>query len=408
MNNTFFRGLVLFALMTITLTVVAQDGEGGEVPRTGFRPDAPTYGIRGEYPVGTIDMMIEDEERPLPVTIWYPALNLDGLPEVHNYPVMYPPVLPPLEVFGAALFEAEPDAENGPYPLVIFSHGFTTFRTQNSFFAEHLASWGFVVMAPDHIDMTVDNFGKDPATFYPMYYNTPQDVSRTIDFAESINADGMMAGMIDMEHIAAAGHSSGGFTALQAVGGQLDLAGLLELCEEREGASFDCPHAVPEAEALAALYGLDGVPDDLLPAIGDDRIDAIIPLAPDQIFFGETGLNNVTVPTLYMVGNQDEYIPFDEFETGFSSLGSEIAYMVEFDYGGHGMFQDTCERYPALVSFGLYSLCGEVVWDKLRAHDITNHYATSFLLWQLTDDEAAAATFGDTPETFPGVEVIMP
>ena len=48
----------------------------------------------------------------------------------------------------------------------------------------------------------------------PMYYNTSFDVSRTIDFAEAINADSIMAGMIDTEQIAAAGHSSGGFTAL--------------------------------------------------------------------------------------------------------------------------------------------------------------------------------------------------
>ncbi len=47
-----------------------------------------------------------------------------------------------------------------------------------------------------------------------MYYNTSFDVSRTIDFAEAINADSIMAGMIDTEQIAAAGHSSGGFTAL--------------------------------------------------------------------------------------------------------------------------------------------------------------------------------------------------
>lgn len=405
MKHKIFSGIVLLALLLVVSTAIAQEEE--EATRTGFRPDAPTYGVRGPHPVGTMDMVIDNEERPLPVTIWYPALNVDGVEEAHTYPVIYPPAFPPLEAYGMALFEADPDTESGPYPLVVWSHGFAYIRAGSTFFGEHLASWGFVVIAPDHLGMTASELGSDPGTFYPMYYNSPRDVSLVIDFAETINADGVMAGMVDTEHIAATGHSSGGFTALQAGGAQLDLAGLLEFCEDVGGASFDCPYVASSAEELAALYGLSGVPDDLLPSLGDDRIDALIPLAPDQVFFGETGLNNVTLPTLYMAGVSDMSVPIEDIRAGFASLGSETAYRVEFDYGGHGLFQDTCERFPALIAFGFYDLCGEKVWDKLRAQDIINHYAASFLLWQLKDDETAAAVFGDSPETFTGVEVIV-
>jgi len=404
MKHKLFRGLVLLALLIMASTVIAQEEE--EITRTGFRPDAPTYGIRGPHSVGTMDMVVNNEERPLPVTIWYPAINPDGLAETHTYPVIYPPVFPPLEAYGMALFEAQPAVENGPYPLVVWSHGFTSFRTQNTFFGEHLASWGFVVIAPDHLGMTASDMANEPDTFYQMYYNAPRDVSLVIDFADTINADGRLAGMIDTDNIASTGHSSGGFTALQAAGGQLDLAGLLDFCETVEGASFDCPFVVPDATNLASLYGLNDVPEDLLPAIGDERIDAIIPLAPDQIFFGETGLNNVTLPTLYMVGEADMLVPYDQVQAGFASLGSETAFMVAFDYGGHGMFQDTCERFPAMAQFGFYELCAEQVWDKLRAHDIINHYATAFLLWQLNGDDTAATVYVDTPETFTGVQVI--
>ncbi len=405
MKHKIFSGIVLLALLLLVSAAIAQEEE--EAPRTGFRPDAPTYGVRGPHPVGTMDMVVNDAERPLPVTIWYPALNPEGLVEEHTYPVNYPPSFPPLEAYGMALFEADPDTESGPYPLVVWSHGFGSIRVGSTFFGEHLASWGFVVIAPDHLGMTASELGSDPGTFYPMYYNSPRDVSLVIDFAETINADGVMAGMVDTEHIAATGHSSGGFIALQAGGAQLDLAGLLEFCEDVGGASFDCPYVTSNAEELAALYGLSGVPDDLLPSLGDDRIDALIPLAPDQVFFGETGLNNVTQPTLYMAGVSDMSVPIEDIRAGFASLGSETAYRVEFDYGGHGLFQDTCETFPAMAAFGFYDLCAEKVWDKLRAHDLINHHGTAFLLWQLKGDQDAAAVFAEGADIFPGVEVIV-
>ena len=401
-HKVMFTMLVVVALLLGSTPAIAQE-EGPT--RSGLRLDAPTFGVRGPYPVGTMDMVLENEDRPLPVSIWYPALNPDGLAEERIYPLIYPPVFPPLEAYGKALFEAVPDTENGSYPLVVWSHGFTSFRNANLFFVEHLASWGFVVIAPDHLGMTAAEVANDPDSFWPMYYLAPKDVSLVIDFAEQINSEGVMSGMIDLEHIAASGHSAGGFTALQASGGQLDIPGLAERCavamETNDGALL-----VTHFAAIAEWVGRDSVPEGLLPSLPDARIDVVVPMAPDQLLFGETGLNAVTVPALYMVGNADVFVPFSHFEAGFPSLGSENAYMVVFDHANHGVFQDTCETFPAMVEIGLYDLCAEKVWDKLRAHDLINHYGTAFMLWQLKSDEAAAAVFGQEAEDFPGVELI--
>jgi len=406
MKNVFFRGLVLLALLTMTIVVVAQDEEAET--RTGFRLDAPTYGIRGEYPVGTMEMVLPNEERPLPMTIWYPALNPDGLEEVHTYTVNYPPVFTDLEAYGQALFEAEPDVANGPYPLVIFSHGDNGHRTAVIHMMEHLTSWGFVVIAPDHLGMTASAVMNELDTFYPMLYNNPMDVSLVIDFAEDLTSEGNFAGMIDTENIASTGHSRGGQTALQAGGGQLDLVGLAETCKNRGDPSSSCDYFAGFLPEIANLYGLESVPDGLYPSLGDERIDVTIPLSPAQNVFGETGLSSVTVPTLYIVGNRDSSIPYDLFQMGFDSLGSETAYMVVFDYAGHGIVQDTCENFPAMIAFGFYDMCAEKVWDKPRAHDVMNHYATAFLRWQLGGDDEAVMVFDDMPEIFPGVEVITP
>jgi hypothetical protein len=63
---------VIFATLPVGVTV--QESEGP--PRTGLRPDAPPYGVRGPYWVGFADHHIEDNfERSLDASIWYPAVN---------------------------------------------------------------------------------------------------------------------------------------------------------------------------------------------------------------------------------------------------------------------------------------------------------------------------------------------
>ena len=39
-------------------------------------------------------------------------------------------------------------------PLLVFSHGNSGYRQQSTFLTTHLASWGFVVAAPDHVGNT--------------------------------------------------------------------------------------------------------------------------------------------------------------------------------------------------------------------------------------------------------------
>ncbi len=45
--------------------------------------------------------------------------------------------------------EGAPVAD-GRFPVALFSHGFSGFNTQSSELTSHVASWGFVVAAPEH------------------------------------------------------------------------------------------------------------------------------------------------------------------------------------------------------------------------------------------------------------------
>jgi predicted dienelactone hydrolase len=107
----------------------------------GLRPDAPPYALHGPYWVGAREFVIEpDSERPLPLTVWYPALNPQGAAEEIEY--VYDNFVS-IEGFtqpGHALADAAPDTANAPYPLVIVSHGLVNYRYNLAYLAEHLAS----------------------------------------------------------------------------------------------------------------------------------------------------------------------------------------------------------------------------------------------------------------------------
>ena len=160
-----------------------------------------------------MEFVIEpDSERPLPLTVWYPALNPDGVAEEITY--VYDNFVS-IEGFtepGRAISDAPADTDGGPYPLVIFSHGSVEYRYAYAYLTEHLASHGFVVMAVDHTGNTIA-YSVDPEVmgeniegwaegFVTTAVYRPADIQRTIDYAASLTGEGQdLAGMIDLEHI---------------------------------------------------------------------------------------------------------------------------------------------------------------------------------------------------------------
>ena len=99
------------------------------------------------------EFVIEDEERPLPVTVWYPAQ--EGVEEttyVHDPSWLRMPIV---KQPGHAIPDGTIELSDAPYPLVIYSSGNMWYRQAAAYLAEHLASHGFVVMAADHTGNTL-------------------------------------------------------------------------------------------------------------------------------------------------------------------------------------------------------------------------------------------------------------
>ncbi|MCB0131295.1 MAG: hypothetical protein KDD78_10615, partial [Caldilineaceae bacterium] len=343
----------------------------------GLRPDAPAYAIQGPYAVGVQNFEIEaanETERPLTVTVWYPAVNSQGLNESIAYEMGFPAGdTPNFSVVGNAIETAVPATATEPYPLVVYSHSHYSFRQESPWLAEHLASQGFVVISADHEDNWSTLFGPKP---WQAEFRRPHEVRRELDFAERLTAeDGDLAGVVDMEHAAVTGWSYGANTALVAAGARLDMESFRTWCEDNtvngEPPDTDCTDILNHEAELATLAGLDAVPEGLWPDWSDERIDAVIALAPWPRLMVPTGLQSVDVPTLLMIGSGDTsvgstYNEIQPFEQIAAAKKSEIV----FDSADHFIFFSDCGDAPEVVDLGLHVFCSDPVWDMDRAHDL--------------------------------------
>lgn len=397
--------------LCVMLPAVAQDAPTGPAP-VGIRPDAPPYAVHGPYWVGTRDFVIDDGAGiPLPVTVWYPALNPEGLPETITYaaPAKLPLAewgLPPdlaFQVSGHALLDAEPDPAAGPAPLIVFSHGFGTNRQSNAYLTEHLASYGFVVIAPDHEEIwTPDLVDIGPSTF-----ERPVDTQRTIAFAETLAADGVLAGLIDMERIGTAGFSYGGDTALRAAGAAFDTALLTESCQQApEGSDFAinlCANILPRLDEFAALLGYDETPQGAWESWADPRVQAVVTLAASPVV-AHADLTAVTAPVLALAGTLDTNgEAHSAAQAIYSGVGSDQRAMLTFANADHYISNWSCADAPLLVDLGFGVVCSDPVWDLNRTHDLINHFTTAFLLDTLTGDAEAHAALAPDAVAFPGI-----
>lgn len=136
----------------------------------------------------------------------------------------------PVKIYSPA---ALPAAKREPLPIIIFSHGLGGTRENYEYLGRQWAANGFVPVHLQHIG-TDDSAWRGKAK--PMEamrgaisiqhaIDRADDVKFAIDRLTKLNADDpTWKGKLDLEHIAAAGHSFGAHTAM-AVAGQAPSAG---------------------------------------------------------------------------------------------------------------------------------------------------------------------------------------
>jgi predicted dienelactone hydrolase len=179
--------------------------------------NATSFAKPGPLAVGETTLSLPTDGAP--VEVWYPATmaSVKGRAEAtYDVATWLPPALrshipagfsvtyPSGGVRGVAVAP-------GRYPLVVFSHGYAGFRDQSTFLTARLATWGFVVAAPDHFsrDLTEVLGGPTTATAKTTDVN---DLEATIALMAHQNRAprSPFHGHIDTSLVGAVGHSAGG------------------------------------------------------------------------------------------------------------------------------------------------------------------------------------------------------
>jgi dienelactone hydrolase len=153
------------------------------------------------------------------VEVWYPATpaSVKGHADAtYNVESWLPPALQKLipadftgAVYKTGAYRGVPVAA-GRFPMVMFTHGYSGFRDQSTFLTSRLATWGFVVAAPDlpDNDLTAVLSGSSSQGIGADIAEQQQTI--TLMANENGDSAGMFGGHIDTGRVAAIGHSLGG------------------------------------------------------------------------------------------------------------------------------------------------------------------------------------------------------
>ncbi|MEH2084116.1 MAG: alpha/beta hydrolase [Nostoc sp.] len=280
-------------------------------------------------------------------------------------------------------------------PLIVFSHGFGSVRTDLRYLAEHLASHGYVVAALEHPGSNAANTdlalqGKTKVMKPQEFLNRPEDISFVLDELEKLNqtTNHPLQGKLATTNAMVVGYSFGGGTALALAGAELQLEHLKQRCKKNLsilslGENLQCiAQELPENS-----YQLR-----------DTRIKQAIALNPTtSLIFGETGLTKIQVPTIVLAGSADKTTPaLTEQIVGFDKIPSPKS-LVGIIGGTHLSVKDPSTTLDQIGQPNTPISGGEVVGEE--AADVRKYVKAIALAFaaQMTP-EAKKYTIFLTPE----------
>jgi dienelactone hydrolase len=207
------------------------------------RLTVPSVKPTGPYAVGKISRLISDPTRTnrynvrtnssFMVSYWYPAQAQAGdlpgpfrekqLAQDPAYADAYTDRIPGFVAHSLPSAKLSPDRPT--YPVIIYSHGWGLNRASNDDKCEVLASHGYIVASPDHIDAVGTVFpdgrylhgtGESGIADRSAFLGRVQDLRVVLADLEQMNAgDSILAGHIDISNVGSFGFSFGAGAAAE-------------------------------------------------------------------------------------------------------------------------------------------------------------------------------------------------
>jgi dienelactone hydrolase len=199
------RAFVALAALGVVAGLLAPPGAGA-APVTRPRTESPVENPAPEFAVGRRELTFVDPSRPTDPNREYQGAPDRTLPVLVLYPAVGTPG-------GLSEANARPARRAGPYPLIVFSHGFTASGpAYGEVLLRRIAAHGYVVAAPT---FPLSNRNAPGGPRLLDYVNQPEDVSFVIDRMLATNRrPGPLHGLVQRTEIGAIGHSLGGITTL--------------------------------------------------------------------------------------------------------------------------------------------------------------------------------------------------
>jgi len=388
---------ILYNLTNPTLSVAQVDG--GSFINGDPLPDAPELAQRGNYKIGvrTLEVVHKDQldilkvnagtepvyDRKLKLEVWYPAVGQEEAKELIIYEESRGKDGDPRNPYiqysfsGRAIRNGKPNSAEGPFPLIIVSHGYVGSRLLMTYLTENLSSKGYVVVSIDHMESTY----QDAAGFQSTLLNRSRDILFVLDQIFEMGksgSPGFLSGLVDANNTGLIGYSMGGYGVLNAAG-----AGYSNSLVTLFGAMAGGSKAIEVLTTNNSVYK----------ASNDSRIKAVVAFAPWGMQRGAwdgEGLKGLKVPTFFVAGSMDDISGYEKGTKAiFNGAVNSDRYLLTYVNARHNVAPNPPpkESLKPGLPFDFYYHYAEPNWDQRRINNINQHFVTAFLGIQLKKED---------------------
>jgi predicted dienelactone hydrolase len=244
-----------------------------------------------------------------------------------------------------------PEKLTKPAPLIVIAPGLNSDFQALRYVAEHLASHGFATVGIDFPESDNERMidalqGLDTFPTPNAWMNQPKDISLVLDtLTQKTESDSNWRGKLDVNNVGILGHSLGGYTSTAMGGANVEWDYLLKEC-----AKLSNPNQINLNPAL--LWQCQGVTDaPPLENLQDSRIKGVIAINPvTNPAFGNEGMNQISVPIIFIAGSADIFAPpLPEQIIPFSAVDKKDKYLLLVKNATHLSFSQGTDQLPDFI-----------------------------------------------------------